>query len=407
MAQPSIAVTASPARPHRSSLSLIAFAHGASDFYSGIVPLVVYFVVTRDGLTPALQGALVFLWSLTSSIVQPLFGALSDRAGRWWFLPVSIAATTIAVTFAAVAPNVWWLSLCIMAGGFGSAIMHPEAGKYAAMVSGAKRASGISIFQIGGQVGYSIGPAVAAVVLAKYGGIGLVPVSIFGLLASALLFARMRHVDRIAVASYTKPLAAAGPGARVDRVGITLIATSTALRYFVGAALATFLPNVLVGAGYSLTVAGTIVSAFLLVSAIGLYAGGALADRFSGVTVSVVSLVASVPCFLGFFKLLAMGPEFMVPAVVSLMLGSVLLSAQNAPGVAIVQAMLPRSLGMALGLMNGVAFGAGSAAVAIAGIGVARIGPVATLSAVSWVPLVAAFAFFAVRGRIAPSSVPA
>jgi hypothetical protein len=67
--------------------------------------------------------------------------------------------------------------------------------------------------------------------------------------------------------------------------------------------------------------------------------------------------------------------------------------------VALVQAMLPRNLGMALGLMNGVAFGAGSAAVALAGIWVARIGPAATLSAVSWAPLLAAAAFFAVRGR--------
>ncbi len=399
MAATSRALVDAPVPAHRSSLTLISFGHGASDFYSGIVPLVVYYVVTRDGLSPALQGALIFLWSLTSSIVQPIFGAFSDRSGRWWFLPASVAATTIAVTLAAVAPSVWWLALCIVAGGFGSAIMHPEAGKYAAMVSGSKKNSGISIFQVGGQIGYSIGPAVAAVALAKFGGAGLLPVSAFGLVAAGLLFIRMPHVDRLANAAYVKPAAPSGPATSVDRVGIALVASSTALRYFAGAALATFLPNVLVGAGYSLTVAGAIVSAFLFVSAFGLYFGGVFADRVGPVRISVVTLAASVPCFLGFFKLLALGQGYAGAAVALLLFGNVLLSAQNAPGVALVQAMLPRNLGMALGLMNGVAFGAGSAAVALAGIWVARIGPAATLSAVSWAPLLAAAAFFAVRGR--------
>jgi FSR family fosmidomycin resistance protein-like MFS transporter len=383
---------------HRTSLALIAFAHGTSDFYSGIVPLVVYFVVAGHGLSAAIQGALIFLWYLTSSIVQPLFGAFSDRRGRWWFLPASIVATTSAVSLAGLATGALPLGACIIVGGFGSAIMHPEAGKYAAMVSGSKRASGISIFQIGGQIGYALGPAVAAVVLARFGGAGLAPVSLFGFAAAALLFARMPHVDRIARDAHARPKAALGLDGRVDLLGIALLATSTALRHFVTAAFVTFLPNVLVGAGYSLSFAGGVVSAFLLVSAIGLYGGGSLADRFGAVRVSAIALLGSVPFLIGFFKLLAMGPDYITLAVMSLVAAGVLLAAQNAPGVALVQSMLPRNLGMALGLMNGVAFGAGSAAVAFTGIWVARYGAGATLSQVAWAaPLLAAATFSAVR----------
>jgi FSR family fosmidomycin resistance protein-like MFS transporter len=384
---------------HRSSLSLIAFAHGTSDFYSGIVPLVVFYVVAREGLSPAVQGALTFLWYLTSSIVQPFFGAYSDRSGRWWFLPCAVAMTTIAVSLTGLASTPLELAACIVAGGLGSAIMHPEAGKYTALVSGSKRASGISVFQIGGQIGYSIGPAVAGLLLGRFGGIGLLPLALVGLLGVVLLFERMPHVDREAQRSIGRGPAAAAPDAPIDRTGIALIAGSTALRYFVTAAIATFLPNVLVGAGLSLSSAGIIVSAFLLVSAIGLFAGGSLADRFGAVRISVVTLAAAVPFLLGFFALTRGAHPNLLAAVLLLMIASVLLSAQNAPGVALVQKMMPKNLGMALGLMNGVAFGAGSAGVALAGLWVARYGAATTLSWVSWAPLLAAAAFLAVRNR--------
>ena len=377
---------------HLRGLTVISLAHGVSDFYSGAVPFIIFFVVTRAHLSPAYQGALGFVWYLTSSIVQPLFGAYSDRRGRWWFMPSAILLTVVAVSCAGVANSLPALVACIVAGGLGSAIMHPEAGKYSAMLSGARRAGGISIFQIGGQIGYAAGPAVVAVLLARYGGTGTLVLAAPGALAAAILFVAMRRVDRTAVRAH-KAAAVAARGGAVDRFGVTLLVASTGLRYFTTAAFMTYLPNLLVARGATLPAAGQIVSAFLLVSAFGLLAGGYLADRYGAVAVSVASLCGAVPCLLAFF---ALGGW---PALVSLLLASVLLAVQNAPGVALVQSMLPRNLGMALGLMNGVAFGAGSALVAVVGLLVARLGAGASLEAVAFAPLVAAAPYLAVRRR--------
>jgi hypothetical protein len=107
--------------------------------------------------------------------------------------------------------------------------------------------------------------------------------------------------------------------------------------------------------------------------------------------VSIAALVAAVPFFLGFFWL--GGPL----SLVALLLASALLAVQNAPGVALVQSMLPENLGTALGLMNGVAFGAGSALVAGLGIAVARAGAAPALESVSVVPVLAALAYLGVR----------
>lgn len=384
-------------------LSVISFAHGVSDFYSGIVPFTIFLVLAHQHVSPAYQGALVFLWYLTSSIVQPLFGAYTDRHGRWWFLPGSIALTVVAVSVAGATSSVPLLAACIVIGGFGSALMHPEAGKYSAMLSGSKRASGISIFQIGGQVGYSLGPAVVAMLFARFGPGGAIWLFVPGAIAVTYLFAVMRRVDRSAERLHAKAprVANAAAGARVDRVGVSLLLASTALRHFVSAAFVTFLPNLLVARGSSIPEAGQIVTAFLLISSLGLFAGGSLSDRFGAVRVSVAALVTAVPFLFAFF----LTPQAI--GVPLLLVASILLAVQNAPGVAIVQTMLPKNLGMALGLMNGVAFGFGSAAVAGLGLVVAGSGPALALECVSAMPLLAALAYGAVAPRLAVTSARA
>jgi len=374
------------------SIGVVAFGHGASDFYSGMVPLLIfYLVIKQQHLSPFLQGVAGFAWYFTSSIVQPVFGWYSDRHGRWWFLPVGVLLTIIAVGAIGFTRGYAALLVLIALGGFGSAIMHPEAGKYAAQVGSRRHGSAISIFQIGGQIGYGIGPAVIAALLARYGATATAYAAIPGLAAVAGLFWMMPHVDARAREQMPEPheaRLAAGP--RGTTLDVVLLVGSTGLRYLTSAAFMTYLPNALIARGESLLVAGQIVAAFLLVSSVGLFCGGFLGDRFGHRAVSFISLTLAVPALAGFFVL----PHAF--GIASLLLGSILLAVQNAPGVALTQALMPRNLGMALGLMNGVAFGVGSAMVAVLGVQVARAGAAATLHGVALVPLVAAACFAAV-----------
>ena len=382
---------------------MIAFAHGVSDFYAGTVPFTIFLVLSQQHISPAYQGVLVFLWYVASSVIQPLFGAYTDRRGRWWFLPVALAMVIVCISFAAVATSMWLLAFLVIAGGIGSAVLHPEGGKYSAMLSGKRRASGISIFQIGGQVGYSLGPLAIANLYAKFGGPGSLLLLLPGTLAVAIVFAMMRRVDRSAseVHSTAAPAHAAASGP-VDRVGVSLLVTSTALRHFTFAAFYAFLPNLLVarmmlaglGRDGAIPLAGDVVTAFSMISVVGLFIGGSLSDRYGPVRISIIALCGAVPFLFAFFA----APGAL--GIGALLVASVLLAVQNAPGVTIVQAMLPKNLGMALGLMNGVAFGAGSALVAGLGIAVAQLGAQAALEGVSFAPFIAALAYVVVNGRI-------
>lgn len=372
----------------------MGFAHGASDYYSGMVPLLIFTIVSAHHLSPLYQGAIGFLWYLTSSIVQPLFGAYSDRAGRWWFLPASVALTVAAVSLIGVAGGLAMLAVLVVIGGLGSAVMHPEAGKYAALLSGERKSGGISIFQIGGAVGYAFGPVTISLLLQHYGNSGSLWMLLPGALAVIALFAWMRGIDAHAQReqeAHRAKLDASGI-ADVDKTGVGLLVAATALKYLAAAAFMTYLPNLVVARGGTIAEAGVIVTAFLAAGVVGLYAGGWLGDRFGPVPIAAGSLAAAAPALYGFFVLGG------AAGIGSLLLASALLNVQSAPSVAIVQRMLPRNLGMALGLMNGVAFGAGSALVTAVGFGVARVGAANALLDVSVLPLACAAAYW-IAGR--------
>lgn len=376
-------------------LLVVGFAHGASDFYSGMVPLVIFTVVSAHRLSPVYQGAIGFLWYLTSSIVQPLFGAYTDARGRWWHLPAAVAVTVVGVSLAGASQSVLPLAALVVLGGLGSALMHPEAGKYAAMLSGERKSTGISIFQIGGAVGFALGPVAIARLLQADGSHGSLWMLLPGALAVGILSLAMRGVDAHARRAHRAQRESAPAGARtVDRIGVGLLVASTALRYLVGAAFVTYLPNLVVARGGTLVQAGVLVTAFLAVGALGLYAGGYLGDRFGALSISIGSLFAAVPALLGFFTLHG------GVAIASLLVANVLLNVQSAPSVAIVQRMLPRNLGMALGLMNGVAFGIGSAMVALVGFAVARYGAAGALLDVSVLPGVCALTYVLLGRRL-------
>ncbi|MDQ6826730.1 MAG: MFS transporter [Candidatus Eremiobacteraeota bacterium] len=378
-------------------LSVLAFAHGASDFYSGTVPFLIFWIVSNRHLSPVYQGALGFVWYFTSSIVQPAFGYYSDRRGRWWFLPAAVLLTACSVSLAGFTTGLLTLGGVIVLGGLGSAVMHPEAGKYSAMLSGARKAGGIAIFQIGGQLGFALGPAAISIVITRYGTHGSVLLLLPGVLASAALFIVMSRVARSATMMHAKHAPSSTPGVGVDQLGVAVLVGSTGLKYLVGAAFITYLPNLLISRGASLGMAGEIVTAYLVVGILGMFAGGWLADRFGAIFISIVALCGTVPFLLGFF--LWHGPL----GTSSLLIAGVMLAVQNAPSVAIVQHMLPRNLGMALGLMNGVAFGIGSALVTVVGVIVASSGPQAALQGVSFLPLLCAASYLFI-GRRLPSS---
>ena len=147
----------------------LAAGHLATDFANGALPALLPFLVDRFALSYTLAATLILASAVSSSVVQPLFGLWSDRRGAIWLLPTGVAVAGVGIALAADAPSYWLVLALVTVSGLGIAAFHPEGSKFAAYVSGTKRASGMSAFSIGGNVGFALGPIVATPLVVWFG----------------------------------------------------------------------------------------------------------------------------------------------------------------------------------------------------------------------------------------------
>src|SRR5213078_4008736 len=171
-------------------MGLLSASHLATDFANGALPALIPFLRDRFALSYTLVGLLVLSSQASSSLIQPLFGLWSDRRGAMWLLPAGVAVAGVGIAVAADAPSYWLVLLLVLVSGLGSAAYHPEGSKFAGFVSGRKRASGMSWFSIGGNLGFGLGPIATTAVVLAFGLRGGLILAIPGLaVALALLVA--------------------------------------------------------------------------------------------------------------------------------------------------------------------------------------------------------------------------
>ena len=138
-------------------MAVLSAGHCATDFANGALPALLPFMVDRFRLSYTLAAVVMLASTAASSLVQPFFGAWSDRRGALWLLPAGVALAGIGIALAAAAPAYWLVLLLVVVSGLGVAAYHPEGSKFAAYASGRKRASGMSYFNSGGNAGYALG----------------------------------------------------------------------------------------------------------------------------------------------------------------------------------------------------------------------------------------------------------
>src|SRR3989454_7435619 len=141
-------------------MAALSAGHLATDFAGGTLPALLPFLVDKFSLSYTLAAVLILASALSGSIIQPLFGFWSDRRGALWLLPSGVALAGVGMAIAAASPKYWIVILFVIISGLGTAAYHPEGSKFAAYASGRRRASGMSLFAVGGNIGYGLGALV-------------------------------------------------------------------------------------------------------------------------------------------------------------------------------------------------------------------------------------------------------
>src|SRR3954451_4616790 len=127
----------------RRGLAFLASGHAVADLCQGAVPALIPFLSFERGYSYSAVGALLLFVTVGASVIQPAFGALSDRLSLAWLMPVGVALAALGVGFAGVAPTFGLTALAAGVGGLGIAAFHPEGARYANYASGSRRGTGM------------------------------------------------------------------------------------------------------------------------------------------------------------------------------------------------------------------------------------------------------------------------
>ncbi|MGP4020672.1 MFS transporter [Saccharopolyspora sp. 5N708] len=171
-------------------MGLLAAGHAGVDIYQGAVPAVVPFLVLERQYGYVAVSGIVLAATLLSSIVQPMFGTLTDRVRMPWLIPVSMTTAGLGVALCGVGDSYLLTWLAVALSGLGVAAYHPEAARLARAASGGSHLA-MSWFSLGGNIGFALAPIVVTPILSA-GGLSaspwlLVPALLGGLLTTAVL----------------------------------------------------------------------------------------------------------------------------------------------------------------------------------------------------------------------------
>ena len=356
--------------------------HLMTDLNQGMLPALLPFFIAERGLTYAAAGGLVLAANVASSLVQPLFGAMADRRPSPWLIPCGVAVAGTGMALSGLAPTYPLIAAAVGLSGLGVAAFHPEGSRAAAYVSADRRATGMSVFSTGGNLGVACGPLVITPLVLH-----------FGLHASLVLLVPMLAVAGF-LATQLEPLAALrpNPGSDGGRPGegdrwrpFGGLAVVVVCRSVIYVGLSAFLPLFWARELGGSKADGAKALALLLgTGVVATLVGGRLADRHGRRIVVLGSLVALAP-------LLVMLARVRDPGLATLLLVPVGFALYAPFSVLVVmgQEYLPNRVGMASGVTLGLGVTAGGVAAPLLGRLADHHGVAAPLLLVSVLPLLA------------------
>lgn len=381
---------------------LLMGGHIMADMAQGALSCVAAFLVLHDGFSYAQATALVFFANMATAVVQPLFGWIGDRYAKPWIMALGVFFACGGVALIGVTQSYPVIVAAAMLSGLGVDMFHPEGGRLAHLVAGGQKSRGMSIFSVGGNIGFALGPVAMTAAIGVWGMRGTVafavPAVVYALvlLAFCPVFARYGGTGAAAAGDSIGGLA----GTRRDcpgRFAVVILALSlrSVISYGVSSFVALYMVQTV---GSSEWLGSMVLAATAVVSAAGTVAAGFIGDRIPPLPLSLVCYAVMAAASL------ALAPGLpLAAALVCLAVLSFSLTAFNPSLITYSQDLMPNRLGLASGMSLGVAVCAGGAGTPLMGMvadvfGVGSVFSVMAGAAVAGAAIVAVLAVTARRG---------
>ena len=326
-----------------------------------VLPAILPLLIATNGYSYLAAGLLVTAYNVTSSFTQPVIGWLSDKKGFSVSVSVSLFISAVFVSLMGIANNYYLIMAFAILAALGHACFHPTAlSLVSSLCSPENRGRITSYFVVGGNVGYAIGPVLAGLLV---WGLGLPGLLLLIIPAACMVFAlRILLPGGLERGRRKEPEETADAEKPASFRPFAILLSASILRAWAIFAAITYFPMYLVTQGYDLVAATAIITLMLFCGVVGQVFGGHISDRIGRKEFMVFGLIGAVPACWLFFATTG------IVSIIAVLLFGFFLWSTFAVAVAIGHELMPGNIGLASGMMLGVAIGFGGLGVAINGM---------------------------------------
>lgn len=378
-------------------LAALSFSHLVNDTLQSLVPAI--YPLLKDALSLDFRhiGLITLTNQLVASILQPFVGFFTDRHPQPFSLAAGMTSTLCGLLLLAVAPSFGLVLVAVALVGLGSSIFHPEASRVAHLSSGGRHGFAQSLFQVGGNLGSSLGPLLAAAIIVSRGQRSIGWFSVLAMIGIWTLIGVGRWYREGLASRRIHPR---GMGAASGRThprlprrrvifSLGILMTLIFSKYFYLASMVSYyIFFVIEKFGVSVQGAQLHLFLFLFAIAAGTFLGGPVGDRIGRKAVIWVSILGAAP-----FALALPYANLFWTAVLAAIIGLILSSAFSAILV-YAQELVPGRVGLMAGLFFGLAFGMGGIGSAILGVVADHYGILFVFRICSYLPLIGCLTAF-------------
>jgi MFS transporter, FSR family, fosmidomycin resistance protein len=362
-------------------LASLSFCHLLNDLMQSLLPSVYPMLKQAFGLSFRQIGLITLVSQITASLLQPVIGVYTDRRPQPHSLAVGMGFTLVGMVLLGFGPSFAAVLLAAALIGLGSAVFHPESSRIARLASGGRHGFAQAFFQVGGNIGSSVGPLLAAFLVLPYGRRSIAWFSLTAVVGILFLWNVGNWYKRTAVfdGSARTPAIDTSLSRRQTRVALALLLCLIFSKYIYLASFGSYYTFYLMSR-FNLSVRSAQIHLFLFLGAVaaGTIFGGPIGDRFGRRRVILWSILGVLP-----FSLALPYVDLFWTRVLSIIIGLILASAFSAI-VVYAQELVPGRVGTISGLFFGFAFG-------IAGVGAAVLGELADRTSIANVYLVCSY----------------
>jgi len=270
----------------------ISIAHLVHDIYSSFLAPILPLLIEKLSISYAMVGLLSLIQRLPS-LINPFIGLMADRIALRYLLIFSPVITAISMSLLGVAHSITVLAILLLVMGVSSTMFHVPGPVMIKKVSGKLTGRGMSFFMFGGELARTIGPLIILGGVSLWGLEGTYKLIPLGLLASLILYFRLRKIKIADDFSKNNEWSGIGNTLRKHLPLFIILIGMTFFRSVMKSALTIFLPTYMNLRGESLWMGGISLSILELAGAAGTLIIGSYSDKIGRKAVLLIISIAA------------------------------------------------------------------------------------------------------------------